>query len=306
MDLLRSEPLRVESHEGAVASPFVFDHTTRELAGCLYDASGNAIALSQRFPGVRGERTRNVFPPAYTAPAAAQFLKGKSVYLGNYIAHYGHFLVETLSAFWGDHWRDADHLVMHTFSFGSPLKPFAREMLEALGIDCRKIVIIGRDKSYRFEHVTIPERGMRINDSGHAAMRSVYRAIRRYYGAEPGPRRLYLSRSRFEGRTSLENEAATEAQFADAGFEIVHPQELSMAEQIRLYAAARELAGPEGSALHNVVFCDPGAHVTVIASERHVGHTQAICNALAKATVKRVSSENLKLGRALQPSIPQA
>ena len=65
--------------------------------------------------------------------------------------------------------------------------------------------------------------------------------------------KLYISRRRVKKRR-MENEEECEALFVRHGFTVVHPQELPLAEQIMLFANATHIAGPVGSAVHNVVF----------------------------------------------------
>lgn len=67
------------------------------------------------------------------------------------------------------------------------------------------------------------------------------------------PDKLYISRRRVKKRR-MENEEECEALFIRRGFTVVHPQELPLADQIMLFANATHVAGPVGSAVHNVVF----------------------------------------------------
>lgn len=59
------------------------------------------------------------------------------------------------------------------------------------------------------------------------------------------PERVYISRSRVAGR-GLVNEPAVEDLFREKGFTIVHPQELPIEDQIRIFANARFLASGRG------------------------------------------------------------
>lgn len=80
----------------------------------------------------------------------------------------------------------------------------------------------------------------------------------------PVPERLYLSR-RGIGRRELTNEAEVEALFTRRGFTVVHPETLGIEDQVRLFAHARIVAGPGGSALHNIVFSRPDTRMLVLA-----------------------------------------
>ena len=68
-------------------------------------------------------------------------------------------------------------------------------------------------------------------------------------------RLLYFSRSRVQGglRHSVNEEALEEA-LGQRGFAVIHPQALPLAEVAALVNGARLIAGPMGSAMHNVLF----------------------------------------------------
>ena len=68
-------------------------------------------------------------------------------------------------------------------------------------------------------------------------------------------RLLYFSRSRVQGglRHSVNEEALEEA-LGQRGFAVIHPQELPLPEVVALVNGASLIAGPMGSAMHNVLF----------------------------------------------------
>lgn len=69
-------------------------------------------------------------------------------------------------------------------------------------------------------------------------------------------RRIYLSRSKVDARRLI-NESAIEELFRRYGFTVIHPQDLSLPDQIKLILGAEAVAGPTGSAMHNLVFAAP-------------------------------------------------
>ena len=72
-------------------------------------------------------------------------------------------------------------------------------------------------------------------------------------GEPRAERRLFVSR-RNVGRRHLLNERDVEAFLAARGFETCYPEQLSLAEQIRLFREARIVVAPHGSALVNLLF----------------------------------------------------
>lgn len=79
-------------------------------------------------------------------------------------------------------------------------------------------------------------------------------------------RRIVLSRRGFAQRQLL-NEAEIVATLAQRGFEVVHPETLTFAEQIATYHAADIIVGSASSALTNCIFCHPGAKVVALIHE---------------------------------------
>ena len=79
-------------------------------------------------------------------------------------------------------------------------------------------------------------------------------------GAAPATgRRLFLARQS-RGR-ALINEEAVQDLYARHGFEIVFPERLGFAEQVALFNEAACVAGPNGSAFINAIFCRPGTRI---------------------------------------------
>ena len=80
--------------------------------------------------------------------------------------------------------------------------------------------------------------------------------------ANTNANRIYLSRRQVrKGWHYLANEDAVERVMAEMGFTIVHPQTMSLPEQLAMCASADVIAGEYGSALHNAMFCRAGAKV---------------------------------------------
>lgn len=80
--------------------------------------------------------------------------------------------------------------------------------------------------------------------------------------AEPMPtagRRVFLARQT-KGR-ALVNEEELQALYAAHGFEIIHPARLDFDAQVRLFNQTDCIAGPNGSAFFNLMFCRKGARV---------------------------------------------
>jgi capsular polysaccharide biosynthesis protein len=138
-----------------------------------------------------------------------------------------------------------------------PLSRFQRDSLQLVGIDDDRLVPFAR------QHLE-PEVLVWPAPPDHAGIPSSWtcRWLRERLAPPlgerpPRPRRLYLSRSgiaRPSKRRRVANEADVLAVLKPLGFEVVRPEELSFAEQVRTFAGAEAVVAPHGAALTNLVF----------------------------------------------------
>ena len=79
--------------------------------------------------------------------------------------------------------------------------------------------------------------------------------------------RIYISRSR--ATRSLPHEAKLESKLRDRGFRVLHLEDLTWAEQVAIFRAARVVVAPHGAGLSNLVFSEPGIHVIELTNGHH-------------------------------------
>jgi capsular polysaccharide biosynthesis protein len=85
-------------------------------------------------------------------------------------------------------------------------------------------------------------------------------------GAAEPPLHIFLSR-RGHTRRAFLNEDEIESVAAALGFTIMQPETLTFIEQAHLFRRAASVAGPEGAAFANMIFCRPGTKVLAILNE---------------------------------------
>lgn len=151
---------------------------------------------------------------------------------------------------------------------GPELAPWQREILELLGI------------ADRYEAMTFPTRFSRVVASSHLSLhvsypmrfiRPVFDRLRLVAGSGRKTNRcLFISRSRYSNERLLLNSDEVEALFRDNGFEVVHPERMSVAEQVAVFSEAAVVAGESGAGMANVGFCDPGTRILEIQPESFV------------------------------------
>ncbi len=135
----------------------------------------------------------------------------------------------------------------------SSLKVFAVNAVEFIGqrevLECRRLLMPTH---------TAP--------SGHyreEIIRGVRKLLLSAYGANPNPQsgeRVYISRSRASKRR-IRNEKELEPVLGKFGFQIIHPEECSFDEQVRIFSRARYLVSNHGAGLTNMLFMRQGGSV---------------------------------------------
>jgi hypothetical protein len=273
-------PPGFEVHRRAFATPFTFSRAEppsnlRYVKGALYSALGDLVGLSQRPPGLPADFIRLEDPP-WCEPPPARPLEGRGCYIGNVFGHYGHFLLEGITATWPRLDQRFDYYAAHPFIFSYQTHRYIREAYAALGIRWKDVVVI--DRPMVFDDITVPERPWQPGIQVNSVARKVFARLSRVH--KRPAKRLYLSR-RGVGKRAIENEGEIEALFRRRGFRIVHPEMLTIARQAVLYGRASVVAGLAGSQLHNVLLCREGTRVIALGDgRRQLNPNQMLCNAL--------------------------
>lgn len=261
--------------------PILLNETTRRLeySGGLYDGSGALIEAGQHLGG----GTTNV--PALTEDERPKrFLKGRYFFAGWLRHHFGHFINESLGRFWAFEPGEFDGVIyiLYGSSDREPRRvdrrvekfhqrPFIREAMKCLGVDL-PLHLVGHP--LQVENLLVPRQihldHIRSDLAGAARIhqQTFLRIARsRHVAAFRGMGdKIYLSRSRLsaiDGKFILED--LIESNLKRSGYTIVHPECLSLPEQVATYVNARTMIFAEGSAIHlGAPFCSDGKHVAVI------------------------------------------
>mgnify|MGYP000860316914 CR=1 FL=1 len=187
-----------------------------------------------------------------------------------------------------DHWAsNFYHWVAHTIptlhvlsQAGRPVRlvlpehihPWQVETLELFGLTSDAHIRLQQGRQYAFkalDYITF------VNGSTDFAVsdlsRAAYARLREAAGAatKPAGRRLYIERG-----SSANRHVPNEAELADGleklGFERIHPETLSLSEQIRLFSDAAMVMGMLGAGMANIAWCQPGTLVYELVPSHHI------------------------------------
>ncbi|HET6160679.1 MAG TPA: glycosyltransferase family 61 protein [Dongiaceae bacterium] len=251
------------------------DRAGRFYLGAVYDSGGALAAASLRATDKYRSRNPDTLVEELAGRRVEQRLP-RAIYLGHAFTHFGHFLLETISALYWVREVDAQMpLLFHPFDEGGANvftdRPHGIECLKLLGISPDRIVMATRDIAV--DELLLPPRAYEMRAGPRYDFRDVYRSLRDavlYPPAGKQAARVYFSRRGLKRRqrSRLANEAAIERRIAARGFTVLHPERMSFSDQIRAAASADIIAGVDGSALHLAAFTRPGARMLVLETKR--------------------------------------
>ena len=175
------------------------------------------------------------------------------IYGGPIIAHYGHFILTSLARLWA---LDGSHPALF---HSDPLihdhrTPFIRLLLDAAGLTPHNSFSFNRPT--RIGTLLVPEPALVEQNgiSAHYATAMAGLARRIPTGAARWDK-VYISKQKLtSGVARLDGEDYVAQRLADAGFGIVFPEQMSVADQIDLFRKARLVVGTAGSAFHTQAF----------------------------------------------------
>jgi capsular polysaccharide biosynthesis protein len=192
---------------------------------------------------------------------------------GEHMGHFGHFTLEVLPRLWFWHRFRAETKPKIVCSL---LKPFALELLRPFGIAEDDIYILNEPTLFR--DLTVASSGYALEKGVDETAFQVWRTIADFYDKNSDLKRIYVSRSKWPKQRILVNEADVEKLFAAYGFTILHPQNLTVAEQVAIFRNAEVIAGPSGSALYNCVYSARKGARLILASSRFITLNDALIN----------------------------
>jgi capsular polysaccharide biosynthesis protein len=143
------------------------------------------------------------------------------------------------------------------------------------------------DRPVRIARLVVPHTSLRQNVFGHRAFADLCRRIGARLLPEPPPvemRPAYLSKTGLPGGLRrIVNEAGIEALLAAEGVEIVHPERLSFAQQLALFAGRRTVLGTAGSAFHTALFVQPAGRAVVLSPRPSINSNYVLFDRLGGA-----------------------
>ncbi len=200
----------------------------------------------------RGKRAITTEPEA--PQTDIEKLSGRWLFAGLLWIHFGHFLAESTSRLWAlDQLKgkvDGILFIPKRPAVGDAISQMHYSFMETLGCD---LPIEVASQPTEVEKLYVPGQGFGLGSMvlGTPEYREF---INNNFGKniEPdGPEKLYISRSALgPKRGGIIGEEALEQNMVANGYEVFHPQQHTMHDQVAKYKAAKKVVALDGSALH--------------------------------------------------------
>ena len=164
--------------------------------------------------------------------------------------------------------------------YGARVRPWAFAIAEAAGLDISNRVQSTPGELVFAKMVEIP------TFIRHGVVLDEARAVAAWDALMPGRGRgadgdgtlLYVSRAKWGTRT-LSNARELETLLESYGFRVVHPETMTLREQVEAFASARLVIGEDGSGMHNTIFAKRHVQLGVISLGRTNLYHASIANA---------------------------
>ncbi|UFS65358.1 glycosyltransferase family 61 protein [Paracoccus denitrificans] len=253
----------VQVHDAVVVPPTTM--IGRPICGVVSDLGDCPHAATWR-GGIR--MTRAVTEK--TGPGKR--LKGKHMWGGLYYGHFGHFMTETMSRCWA---FDHDEIETVIFVPKHPdLQDFQKYQSEFWELLNLKVKVTIAREPISVEELYVPGQGFGLGRiaKGTPEFRARMRQIAERLPAD-NPRKIYISRTKFNGRGGIVAESVMERNMIRNGYEIMHPEKMALTDQLRYYKSASHILGVDSSAFHIAgMVADPSKNIGFILRRDNNAH----------------------------------
>lgn len=210
-----------------------------------------------------------------------------------YSNNYFHFITETIPRILLI--EELDIPLDIPYLFEDSLHVNMRQLITLLNHKKRPVIYLQNDRVYSVASMYLPSDMSSVIDAYNCGTESRETVLETHY-IRAGinrcladlsivdarqSRKIYASRS--SGYRKLLNEADLEARLAGLGFEILKTEGLNIETQARIFRDASIVIGPTGANLTNIVWCNPGTKVVVLASD-HPSHQLYFWELLGKVS----------------------
>lgn len=205
-----------------------------------------------------GEGRQVNIAPEMPDPATIEHLPGQHMFGGILFGHFGHFLVESTTRLWAlDEVRAAIQSIVYTPKINARPMQFVRQFRPLFNVLGATVPVRSTPVPLRVDRLFVPRQGFGQFElmRGSEAFRAYMRRFAGKHVPAKGAEKIYISRSGLaRDRGGIIGEWLLEEQLRAEGYEIYHPQNHPLVDQVAQYKAARMIVACDCSPLHLVGF----------------------------------------------------
>lgn len=196
----------------------------------------------------------------------------KCIYLGFFIEHWGHYLIDCLGRAWYlNNQKYKDYRVVFLSKDSDKITGNYLRLLELLGVNQEQICIVKRPT--RFDEVVIPCMATDSEYNFDNSWVEMWNRIVANAIITKVPLKVYLSRQKFGTAKNKEfGEQDIEMQFVSNGYDVMYPELLSLDEQISIFSTCDSVACINGTIPLNVLFKGSNALELIVINKTSLPH----------------------------------
>ncbi|WP_412063961.1 glycosyltransferase family 61 protein [Rhizobium sp. SYY.PMSO] len=212
---------------------------------------------------------------------------------GEQASHFGHWTLEVLSRLWPlVHHQSLTEL---KFVTSSKLVEHVKTVLTSLGVLEQNIIYF--NKPIRCREIYIASQGYILDRSASEEVYDLWRKIGSKF-LEPGtPEKIYVGRLQFNKQRNLINEDKVSSVFKRLGFTVISPETLSVKDQIKIFAAAKCIAGPSGSNVYGAIYSQTQGKRLFMSPEKFVLPNDPLIAHATRSLLRVVTGQAVQNGR---------
>lgn len=187
--------------------------------------------------------------PIEVRPESVDRIRGRHLWGGQVNPHFGHFICETIARLWAFKGSGAESVLFigHSERHRN-FAPYQIDLFRTLGIDVPVTIVTDPTE---VEELVVPAQGFGLAELGRANDKFLDMMRHMAGSIEPaGPEKIYISRTQTGTRPRVFGEVLIERNLEAHGYTVIHPQNMTIAEQLSQYRAATHIVGLDGSAFH--------------------------------------------------------
>ena len=199
-------------------------------------------------------------------------IEGKVVLLSGLAGHvYYHWMFDIIPRLEllqksGIELKKIDRFVVNSLS-----KPYQQETLQLMGIPAEKIIESDRHSHIQADELIVPSFPGYLDWVEPGTIDFLRRTFLPHVGLTKtsSKQKIYVSRAKAKNRQVI-NELEVSQLLEAQGFQTVFLEEMSVLEQVAVFAHAQIIVTPHGSGLTNLVFCSPDTKIVELFAPNYV------------------------------------